>query len=71
MIILKIYNDLFQHKKINDLEHLYKINLINSCPEYKSAHIIATKSIENRTNGSKAPASNDKYIITGWVEYGY
>jgi len=40
----------FSTKKINNLEHLYKINLINSCPEYKSAHIIATKSIENRTN---------------------
>ena len=40
----------FSTKKINDLEHLYKINLINSCAGYNSAHLIVTKSIENRTN---------------------
>ena len=40
----------FNTKEINALEHLYKINLINSCAGYKSANLIATKSIENRTN---------------------
>ncbi len=40
----------FNTKEINSLEHLYKINLINSCAGYKSANLIATKSIENITN---------------------
>ena len=40
----------FNTKKSNALEHLYKINLINSCAGYKSANLIATKSIENTTN---------------------
>ncbi|MGB1210186.1 flavin reductase (DIM6/NTAB) family NADH-FMN oxidoreductase RutF [Lacinutrix venerupis] len=40
----------FSLKDINNLEHLYKINLINSCSGYKSANLIGTKSssgIEN------------------------
>jgi len=40
----------FNTREINALEHLYKINLINSCAGYKSANLIATKSIENITN---------------------
>lgn len=36
--------------EINQLEHLYKINLINSCAGYKSANLIATKSIDRNTN---------------------
>ena len=40
----------FNTKEMNSLEHLYKINLINSCSGYKSANLIATKSIENITN---------------------
>lgn len=35
---------------INKLEHLYKINLINSVSGFKSANLIATKSKENITN---------------------
>jgi len=40
----------FSLKDINALEHLYKINLINSCSGFKSANLIGTKSksrIEN------------------------
>jgi len=40
----------FSLKDINELEHLYKINLINSCSGFKSANLIGSKSkkgIEN------------------------
>ena len=40
----------FDTNKINDLNHLYKINLINSCAGYKSANLIATKAADNQTN---------------------
>ena len=40
----------FNKKNINSLDHLYKINLINSCAGYKSANLIATKSKEANTN---------------------
>jgi flavin reductase (DIM6/NTAB) family NADH-FMN oxidoreductase RutF len=40
----------FNIDDINNLEHLYKINLINSCAGYKSANLIATKSIDYKTN---------------------
>jgi flavin reductase (DIM6/NTAB) family NADH-FMN oxidoreductase RutF len=35
---------------IENLEHLYKINLINSCSGYKSANLIGTKSTEGFEN---------------------
>lgn len=34
----------FNLKQIQELEHLYKINLINSCSGFKSANLIGTKS---------------------------
>jgi flavin reductase (DIM6/NTAB) family NADH-FMN oxidoreductase RutF len=40
----------FNLQEINQLEHLYKINLINSCAGYKSANLIATKSTDKNTN---------------------
>ncbi|RXP61925.1 flavin reductase [Lutibacter sp. HS1-25] len=40
----------FDTDKINDLNHLYKINLINSCAGYKSANLIATKAADNQAN---------------------
>ncbi|WP_372769686.1 flavin reductase family protein [Lutibacter sp.] len=40
----------FNLQEINQLEHLYKINLINSCAGYKSANLIATKSTDKKTN---------------------
>ncbi|SNR37478.1 flavin reductase family protein [Lutibacter flavus] len=40
----------FNNTDINSLEHLYKINLINSCAGYKSANLIATKSTDDKTN---------------------
>lgn len=36
----------FNSDDINNLEHLYKINLINSCSGFKSANLIATTSKE-------------------------
>jgi flavin reductase (DIM6/NTAB) family NADH-FMN oxidoreductase RutF len=38
------------NQDISKLEHLYKINLINSCAGYKSANLIATKSANGNTN---------------------
>ena len=38
------------HKQLDDFEHVYRINLVNSCSGYKSANLIGTKSesgIEN------------------------
>ena len=35
---------------IDDLEHFYKINMINSISGYKSANLIATKSKTGETN---------------------
>jgi len=40
----------FNIHDINQLEHLFKINLINSCAGYKSANLIATKSTDDKTN---------------------
>ncbi|MBG7629000.1 MAG: flavin reductase [Bacteroidetes bacterium] len=40
----------FNTNDINSLEHLYKINLINSCAGYKSANLIGTKSTDDKTN---------------------
>ncbi|OIQ24086.1 flavin reductase [Lacinutrix sp. MedPE-SW] len=40
----------FSLKDINALEHLYKINLINSCSGFKSANLIATKSKDGIEN---------------------
>lgn len=40
----------FNNKNIQDLEHLYKINLINSCSGFKSANLIASISNEGVTN---------------------
>lgn len=35
---------------INNLDHLFKINLINSCSGYKSANLIGTKSANKNAN---------------------
>ncbi|MBT8318112.1 MAG: flavin oxidoreductase [Lutibacter sp.] len=35
---------------INNLNHLYKINLVNSIAGYKSVNLIATKSVSEKTN---------------------
>ena len=40
----------FSNKDISELNHLYKINLINSCSGYKSANLIGTKSINGISN---------------------
>jgi flavin reductase (DIM6/NTAB) family NADH-FMN oxidoreductase RutF len=40
----------FNINDITKLNHLFKINLINSCTGYKSANLIATKSNNNITN---------------------
>ena len=40
----------FNKKDIEQLEHLYKINLINSCSGYKSANLIGTKSSSGISN---------------------
>jgi flavin reductase (DIM6/NTAB) family NADH-FMN oxidoreductase RutF len=34
----------FNRKRIDEMEHLYKINLINSCSGFKSANLIGTRS---------------------------
>ena len=40
----------FTEKDINDLDHIYKINLINSISGYKSANLIGTKSKDGIEN---------------------
>lgn len=40
----------FSENDINNLHHLYKINLINSCSGYKSANLIGTKSVDGIEN---------------------
>lgn len=40
----------FSQKDINDMRHLYKINLINCCSGYKSANLIGTKSQNGISN---------------------
>ncbi|PQJ72122.1 flavin reductase family protein [Polaribacter butkevichii] len=40
----------FNFKNIQNLEHLYKINLINSCSGFKSANLIATISNKGISN---------------------
>ncbi len=40
----------FNEQEIEALNHIYKINLINSCSGYKSANLIGTKSTNNIEN---------------------
>jgi len=40
----------YSKAEINELEHLFKINLINSCSGYKSANLIGSISKNNITN---------------------
>lgn len=40
----------FSPKDINNMHHLYRINLINSCSGYKSANLIGTKSSRGVSN---------------------
>ena len=40
----------FNNSDISALQHLYKINLINSCSGYKSANLIGTKSANGISN---------------------
>ncbi|MEM9679743.1 MAG: flavin reductase [Bacteroidota bacterium] len=40
----------FTRSHINQLHHLYRINLINSTSGYKSANLIGTKSVEGTSN---------------------
>ena len=40
----------FSHQDINEMHHLYRINLINSCSGYKSANLIGTKSKDGISN---------------------
>lgn len=40
----------FSNRDISALQHLYKINLINSCSGYKSANLIGTKSANSISN---------------------
>ncbi len=40
----------FSQHDINNMQHLYKINLINSCSGYKSANLIGTKSLDGISN---------------------
>ena len=40
----------FNQEDINDLERLYRINLINSCSGFKSANLIGTKSKSGNEN---------------------
>ena len=40
----------FSPKDLNDMHHLYRINLINSCSGYKSANLIGTKSSKEISN---------------------
>ena len=40
----------FTQKDINDMRHLYKINLINSCSGYKSANLVGSKCKDGISN---------------------
>jgi len=40
----------FSKDKIESLEHIYRINLINSCSGFKSANLIGTKSVSGFEN---------------------
>lgn len=40
----------FSRQDIDNLEHLFKINLINSCSGFKSANLIGTKSADGQEN---------------------
>ena len=42
----------FKNRDIDQLDYLYRINLINSCSGYKSANLIGTKSKEGITNAA-------------------
>lgn len=40
----------FSNEKLDSLDHLYRINLINSCSGYKSANLLGTKSVDGIEN---------------------
>ncbi|MBT8394138.1 MAG: flavin reductase [Bacteroidia bacterium] len=40
----------FSVQNINDMDYLYRINLINSCSGFKSANLLGTKSGEGKSN---------------------
>ncbi|WP_400078396.1 flavin reductase family protein [Winogradskyella sp. R77965] len=40
----------FSSDDLDQLHHLYRINLINSCSGYKSANLIGTKSLDGKSN---------------------
>ncbi|MCB0463098.1 MAG: flavin reductase, partial [Flavobacteriaceae bacterium] len=40
----------FNNETLDKLNHIYRINLINSCSGYKSANLLGTKSLENVEN---------------------
>lgn len=40
----------FSREDINQMHHLYRINLINSCSGYKSANLIGTKDVTGTSN---------------------
>ena len=40
----------FSQRDMDEMQHLYKINLINSCSGYKSANLIGTKSLSGISN---------------------
>ena len=40
----------YSKNDIDNLDHIFKINLINSCSGYKSANLIGTKSNDDITN---------------------
>ena len=40
----------FNSEDIKKMDHLYRINLINSCSGYKSANLIGTKSLGGLEN---------------------
>ena len=40
----------YSRKKIDQLQHVYRINLINSCSGYKSANLLGSVSKDGITN---------------------
>lgn len=40
----------FERRQIDELDRIYRINLINSCSGYKSANLLGTKSAEGQSN---------------------
>ena len=45
-------------KAFDTFDHLYRINLINSCSGYKSANLIGTKSNDGVENGTEVCSNN-------------